>query len=186
MPYLKPSLPENEHVVLEMTGRLGQETGEYGPKWKYQFAWNNKPFDHDATMNEEKVLQKAMPGMTLQAKKVPNPHGKGFMIFWDILTASDVARAAANPQPAGNTRMDGDRKKLEEQKKTEEAKWERIAVSKIVHNYMLEGMKMGKEPALAAADAKEWTRIQYSTVEQLVRDLTPSDFAQDEDRSLGY
>ncbi len=183
MAFLKPSLPENEHVVLEMTARLGQESGNFGPKFKYQFAWNNRPFDHDASMNEEKVLQKAMPGMKLQAKKVKNPHGTGFMIYWDILTESEVARAATNTNsvqvpPASVTLPNPVPQKTPD--------WDKIALSKIVHEYMKAGYSLGKDPALCAADAKELTKLQYTTVDQLVKDLTPSDFAQDEDRSLGY
>ena len=79
-----------------MVNRLGQEQGEFGPRFKYAMSWDNKPFDHDATMNEEKVLQSVMPGQYIQGTKKKNQYGK-FMIFWVTVSESDVKRAGLTP-----------------------------------------------------------------------------------------
>ena len=100
MAYLKQSLPYDEKVLLQMTARNGQEEGQYGRKFKYSFAWNNRPFDHSATLNEEKTLQKVTPGDAVYAKKIKNQYGND-QIYWD-LTDGSPARTMPSSAPQKN------------------------------------------------------------------------------------
>ncbi len=106
--FLKPSLPEDAHVTLTMSARNGQDaSGQYGPKFKYDFLWDGKMYQHDATLTEEKVLQKVNPGDKVQAKKTKNKFGT-MSIFWERLSGAAIPQntnstnipAPRNPSPS--------------------------------------------------------------------------------------
>lgn len=54
----------------------------------------------------------------------------------------------------------------------EEAKWDKIALSKIVHEYMKAAMALGKNGEEAAVIAKAFTRHQFTAVEELWAERT--------------
>ena len=170
-------MPVDTPVVVQMVNRLGVDnSGIHGSRFKYSMAWNNKPFEHDATMNEEKNLQKVMPGQFVQGKKVKNQYGN-FMIFWDILTDQEVARAGltAMPAPGGYSPTATN----PEPPKEEKTDWEKIALSKIIHEFMKTGYSTGKDPMTCANDAETLTKLQFASVEKLSKEMIKSDFADD-------
>lgn len=191
LPYLKDQLQTNIPKLVTIAKRVGQypETDYHTkqPTGRMQTLYNFHLPDgptvrHYAKEREEEVLSLFNAGETVQVVLQEGKNEEtGNRYTFPVWTPKEgaEARAAANPQPSGNTRMDGDRKKLEEKTKAEEAKWERIALSKITHNFLLEAYKLGKTSGEAGADAKEWVRMQFTTVDQLAAEMTPSDFANE-------
>lgn len=125
MPYLKSNLPLNQVAEVTILKRKGIVEGQFGPKMAYTMQYNSVVYDHEATQSEEgKGLSMMKEGELVHAKKVPNPHGKGEMIYWAL---PNGAEARALQQPASNMQMDRNNnaaKEYEQAKKDEAHKKE--------------------------------------------------------------
>lgn len=125
MPYLKANLPLNQVAEVTILKRKGIVEGQFGPKMAYTMQYNGVVYDHEATQSEEgKGLSVIKEGEMAHAKKVPNPHGKGEMIYWAL---PNGAEARALTQPVSNQQQDRNNnaaKEYEQAKKDEAHKKE--------------------------------------------------------------
>lgn len=81
MPYLKQSLPENQPSTVTIIERLPKSEGQWGPKFPYKIMWNGTLYDHDATLSEEKGLQKIPVGQDGSVEKKLNSYGKHSLLW---------------------------------------------------------------------------------------------------------
>ena len=169
--WLKQSLPEDKRVSLFMTERLGQEEGQYGPQFKYKFSWNSQSFDHSATMTEEKKLQNVEVGTELQVVKEKNPRGAGFMLIWGLPDGKSLLVTRPVTQEPREEQPQKEEQKFVNPEPPAKPDWDKIALSKIVHNFMLEGYELGKSRPEITNDAKWLTVDQFALVDELAVEL---------------
>jgi hypothetical protein len=148
MSFFKPTLPENQPVTVTIVERFAKTEGQYGAKFPYKIQMNGTVYDHDATLTEEKALQKIEVGQQAEVTKKPNSYGT-LSLFWNPVGSAPprtapVAKPSA-PLPA-----------------KPETDWDAIADSKIIHNFMIEAMKLGKSPTEGEALAVQWHLKQLS------------------------
>lgn len=132
MPYLKSSLPEEQPVIVRITERFQKTEGQYGPKFPYKIVWQGTAYDHDATMTEEKGLQKFQPGDEAQVTKKKNSFGQ-FSLYWNVAptgvpSMNQAPQAAPKPLPV-----------------KPEVDWDAIADSKILFGFMVAFIEQGKD-----------------------------------------
>lgn len=127
--YLKDQLQMNIPRIVTMAKRGKSYPDKFNPgqvQYFYTFHLADGPdVKHYAREREEESLKLFQPGETLQVvmKEGKNDQGQryGYLVWTDKDGAE--ARSAANPQPAGNTRMASDAKKLEDRQHSENEKW---------------------------------------------------------------
>lgn len=171
MPYLKANLPLNQVAEVTILKRKGIVEGQFGPKMAYTMQYNGVVYDHEATQSEEgKGLSVMKEGERVHAKKVPNPHGKGEMIYWAL---PNGAEARALTQPVSNMQMDRNNKAASEYEKAkadekaqEKEYWAKKDIGASLG--MLVKIAMSKEADFdkALALAKEWRPKFQKAVEE--------------------
>ena len=155
-----PSYPETDYNTREPTGKkifLYVFTNPEGQEVK-----------HYANEREQENLSLFQPGEKLQVvrQEAMKDDKRIAFLVWTGAEGAE-ARAAATPQVQTNTAIATQHKKAEEYKDAETEKWDRIALSKIVHEFQKTAYAMGKSIVECSIDAKALTREQYKIVEEL-------------------
>jgi hypothetical protein len=114
-------------------------------------------YDHDATLTEEKALQKIEVGQQAEVTKKPNSYGT-LSLFWNPVGSTPPRTAPVNKPSAPLPVKD---------KSEEDAKWLRIDTSKIVFGYMIAGIEQGLSPN----EAKELAVVCHKLQEQAVSEI---------------
>lgn len=138
MAYFKSSIPENQILTVRITERFQSKQGTYGPEFPYKIVWQGTAYDHNATLSEEKGLQKFQAGQEVQVTKKLNSYGK-HSLFWSEIGTQTVASPAAytmsNPPPAQPKPLPA----------KPEVDWDAIADSKILFGFMVAFIEQGKD-----------------------------------------
>lgn len=183
MPYtastpLRDILQTNLPLVLTIK-RRGKA---YPSKYKegennYQYIFTDaKGTDiiHYATEREEEIIKDYQPGEQIQVLRQEKVNAEGQRYYFNTWGNPGSAEMKAEPTLRTPTAEKTQEKRIEAAKDAEEQKWDRIALSKIVHEFMKVGYASGKAPDLCVLDAKELTRLQYQAVEELWNERKPS------------
>lgn len=108
----------------------------------------------------ELVLSKAQPHQVCRASVSPD----GKWVNWTLIPFGEDALKMDHPTGTATQKA---KKDFVEGARKEEEKWDKIALSKIVHEYMKAGYAAGKSLADCVEDAKVLTTEQFAAVEQL-------------------
>lgn len=137
MAYFKQNLREDTPVIVRIMDRFQNKEGKYGTVFPYKIEVNGVSYDHDASMTEEKALQKFSIGQYAQATLKKNNYNT-LSIYW-----SEAPRGVDVPNQ--------DPVPLKPAPVKPEVDWDAIADSKILFGFMVAFIEQGKDENQAYA-----------------------------------
>lgn len=139
---------------------LKKKDGGYYEVYEYTFTVGGKerierifPKTHDF------VLSKA------QLHQVCRAEVDGQYVKWTLIPFGEDALKV--PKPASNTQMIKNAGAYNESQDAEQSKWDKIALSKIVHEFMKAGYASGKSIETCAEDAEKLTKAQFQVADRI-------------------
>lgn len=140
-PFMNDHNKELRHVSFKIksTGKIIQED-IFAVKWKYGMRGVGQGDSVEAFINKEGYIDFKKIDATAEYSEFPSQSPQ------EQVKAERAATASVEK---------------------EDEKWSKIAASKIIHNFMLEGYKLGKAPDEAAKDAVAFYTAQVNAVNSL-------------------
>lgn len=167
---LKEHLPTNGRMTLRMKKRAGIYPSKFKPdemQTLYFFEADGKEYGYYASPREEETLSLYSPGDYVEVVRQEKVIEGNKRIAFQVWGSPGSAEMTAAPQLQNNTTEIRQERQQRDYKAEEEEKWERIATSKILHNFMIEGYKLGKSPDEAAKDAVLFYNAQVQALKSL-------------------
>jgi hypothetical protein len=158
-----PAYPETDYQTKQATGKqiyLYIFTDESGQELKYY-----------ANEREEETLNLFHPGERVQVVRQETMKEDKRIAFqsWSFPEGVE-ARLAANPPAKSNVQLATQQRNLDKNKQEETNKWDKIAIGKCIHNFMLSAMEQGKSIEDAAIIAYKALGLQEQQTEAYISD----------------
>ena len=174
---LKENLATNVPKILTIKKRAGKYPAtDFNTKAVIEGSFIHLYIFHDETGQEfkyyasdleESVLADYQPGEKVCVVRIEKVKEDGKRIYFQQWGSPGSAEMTAAPQiktGSAVVKQERDTKTFQE---AEAQKWDRIAMSKIVHEFMKVGYASGKSTEECVKDASDFTRAQYTLVRQL-------------------
>lgn len=168
MPFLIDTLKQSGPIDFTFVSRspllnLKKKDGGYYEAYEYTFTVGGKerkekifPGDHDYVLSKAELHQVCRAEVNPQKPK---------FVKWTLIPFGEAALSV--PKPASNTQMNKNAGAYNDSQDAEQSKWDKIALSKIVHEFMKAGYASGKSIETCAEDAEKLTKAQFQVADRI-------------------